>query len=446
MLASVEGAGSGDSMDAGRGGLDPVTGLPTRAQFFADCVAPSDSGKAIALVSLVDARAFGDLLRALGHARSEAFIRAGAERLRDILGPDAKIYHASLLSFVFITDARPAERPEVVDRVAAGFATPLQCDDIPIEPRVGLGFAPLTAKVAPRPEDLRAALAASQDSRNRGEGWAWYDSRSDAAHLRSFSLLTALKAALAEPDQLYLAYQPKVALKTGDAPSAEALLRWTHPEFGPVSPGEFVPLAETTALLKPLTRRVVTGAVAQLVSAHRAGLDLTLAINVSPRNLEESDFIEFLIYACADAGVDRSRLEIEVTEGLNAAQGTLILERLATLSRLGFPIAIDDFGSGYSNMSYLSRLSAQTLKIDQSLVRGVEAETQAGRLLAGVVNMGRDLGYKIVAEGVESEAERALLTSWGCDFGQGYLFARPMDGPDLLDWLDRRRPPVKRSA
>ncbi len=211
-------------------------------------------------------------------------------------------------------------------------------------------------------------------------------------------------------------------------------MRWRHPEFGAVSPGEFIPLAEATALLTPLTRWVISAAASQLLAWDRTGLDLGLAINISPKNLEEPDFVEYLLFVCAAAGIDRGRLELEVTEGVNAAQGSLILDRLAALRRLGFPIAIDDFGSGYSNMSYLTRLSAQTLKIDQSLVRGVEAGTQGGQLLAGVVSMGHDLGYKIVAEGIETEAERALLAGWGADYGQGYLFARPMSGADLVDW------------
>ena len=239
------------------------------------------------------------------------------------------------------------------------------------------------------------------------------------------------RRALEAEDQLELHYQPKVTLGSGSCDSAEALLRWTHPQLGPVSPGEFVTLAETTALVTPMTRWVIDAAVTQAAIWAREGLDLSVAINVSPKNLEEPDFVEYLLFCCAARRLDRARVELEITEGVNAARGGLILDRLAALRRLGFSIAIDDFGSGYSNMSYLTRLSAQTLKIDQSLVRGVEDGTLGGRLVSNIVQMGRDLGYRIVAEGIETEAERDLLDRLGLRLWPG-LALRPAD--------DRRRP------
>ena len=224
-------------------------------------------------------------------------------------------------------------------------------------------------------EDLSAALSAAQESRTSPKGWAWYDRKTDEAHRRAFRLLTDLKSALDAEDQLELHYQPKISLGSGACLSAEALLRWTHPELGPVSPAEFVALAETTALVTPLTRWVVGAATSQAARWAHGGLELTVAVNISPKNLEEPDFVEYLLFCCAANRLDRAKIELEITEGVSAARGGLILDRLAALRQLGFSIAIDDFGSGYSNMSYLTRLSAQTLKIDQSLVRGVAPDT-----------------------------------------------------------------------
>ena len=277
----------------------------------------------------------------------------------------------------------------------------------------------------PRRGPARHALGGAGQPRARN-GWAWFDHKSDEAHRRAFRLLSDLKHALDAEGQLELHYQPKVTLDTGACVSAEALLRWTHPELGPVSPGEFVELAEKTALVTPMTRWVIDAATRQAAIWAREGLDLSLAVNVSPKNLEEPDFVEYLLFCCAARGLDRARIELEITEGVSAARGGLILDRLAALRNLGFSIAIDDFGSGYSNMSYLTRLSAHTLKIDQSLVRGVEADTLGGRLVSNIVQMGRDLGYRMVAEGIETEAERALLTGWGCDYRPG-LALRPAD-------------------
>jgi EAL domain-containing protein (putative c-di-GMP-specific phosphodiesterase class I) len=415
--------------------LDPITLLPNRRQYAADAMLWGMAKATLVLVTLSDPETFGEILRVFGHAGSEAFIRAGAERLREILGPGTAVYHVNQLSFVFRLPGRTEpDAPQMIDRIIAGFREPIHCDDVPIDTRIGIGLKAVGLAGGNPGEDLRAALAAAQDSRGRPKSWAWFDPRSDEVHRRSFRLLSDLKAALAGEGELALHYQPKVGLGSGVCDSAEALLRWTHPEFGPVSPGEFVALAETTALVTPMTRWVIDAATRQAAIWAAEGLDVAVAINVSPKNLEEPDFVEYLLFCCTMRRLDRARIEIEVTEGVQAARGGLIPDRLAALRNLGFSIAIDDFGSGYSNMSYLTRLSAHTLKIDQSLVRGVEEGTLGGRLVSNIVQMGRDLGYRVVAEGVETDSERALLTQWGCDYGQGWHFGRPMPAERFAAW------------
>jgi EAL domain-containing protein (putative c-di-GMP-specific phosphodiesterase class I)/GGDEF domain-containing protein len=423
--------------DPGR--LDPITLLPNRRQFSADMTQWGTARATLVLITLADAHAFNEILRVLGHARSDAFLRAGAERLRQILGPGTAIYHVNLLSFAFRLPGRAEpDAPAMINRILAAFRAPILCDDVPIDTRVGIGLKGLGGPGGSPAEDLRAALSAAQDSRAARQGWSWFDRKSDESHRRAFRLLSDLKLALESEGQLELHYQPKVTLGSGRCESAEALLRWTHPTLGPISPGEFVALAERTALVMPMTRWVIDAAVAQAAVWAREAIDVTVAINVSPKNLEEPDFVEYLLFCCLARGVDRARIELEITEGVNAARGGLILDRLAALRNLGFAIAIDDFGSGYSNMSYLTRLSAQTLKIDQSLVRGVEAGTLGGRLVSNIVQMGRDLGYRMVAEGIETESERALLAGWGCDYGQGWHFGRPMPAAAFGDWCSAR--------
>jgi EAL domain-containing protein (putative c-di-GMP-specific phosphodiesterase class I)/GGDEF domain-containing protein len=430
---------SGESRnDPGR--LDPITLLPNRRQFIEDALRWGKARATLVLVTLADGHAFNEILRVLGDARSDAFVRAGAARLVEILGPGTAIYHVNLLSFAFrLPGVVEPDAPALIDRLVAGFRTPLACDDVPIDTRIGIGLRTLGGPANGPAEDLRAALSAAQDSLGTRAGWAWYDRKNDEAHRRAFRLLTDLKSALDGEGQLELHYQPKVRLGSGRCDSAEALLRWTHPQLGSVSPGEFVTLAERTALVTPLTRWVAEAAITQAARWKRDGLDLTVGINVSPRNLEEPDFVEFLLFCCAMRGVDRARIELEITEGVNAAHGGLVLDRLAALRKLGFAIAIDDFGSGYANMSYLTRLSAHTLKIDQSLVRGVEAGTPAARLVSNVVQLGRDLGYRVVAEGIETAAERTLLTAWGCDYGQGWHFGRAMSATAFQEWHDSLR-------
>lgn len=416
--------------------LDPVTHLPSRRQFDLDALCWPTGAATLVLLTLTDPADFNEILRVLGHARADTFVRAGATRLRTIIGTGSAIYHVGPLSFAFRIPGRvEPDAPPLIARLTKGFREPIQCDDVPIATRVGIGLKAIGGPCASPAEDLRSALSAAQDSRKGLSGWSWFDAKRDEAHRRAFRLLSDLKGALEDPRQLALHYQPKIMLQTGVCRSAEALLRWTHPQLGPISPAEFVALAETTALVTPMTRWVIDAAVRQAAVWQREGLDVAVAVNVSPKNLEEQDFVEYLTFCCAAAGVDRARLELEITEGVSAARGSAILDRLATLRRLGFSIAIDDFGSGYSNMSYLTRLSANTLKIDQSLVRGVEAGSLSGRLVSNIVQMGRDLGYRIVAEGIETEAERALLAGWGCDYGQGWHLGRPMAAGAFSEWL-----------
>jgi EAL domain-containing protein (putative c-di-GMP-specific phosphodiesterase class I) len=333
----------------------------------------------------------------------------------------------------------------MIERLVKGFRSPIAVADIPVDTRIGIGLKFSGGPGASPAEDLRAAGSAAAESRSGNLGWAWYDRARDEVHRRAFHLLSDLKTALESEGQLELHYQPKITLASGVCDGAEALLRWTHPTFGPVSPAEFIPLAETTALATPVTRWVIDAATRQIVLWRRAGLDMRIAINISPKNLEEPDFVEYLLFVCSVREIPHDQLELEVTEGIEAAQGSLILDRIAALRELGFGIAIDDFGSGYSNMAYLTRLSAKTLKIDRSLVRGTEPGQRSGQLVAGVVRMAHDLGYSIVAEGIETQSELEALSALGCDLGQGWLFGKPMPADVFAEW-QRSRSETRRAA
>jgi EAL domain-containing protein (putative c-di-GMP-specific phosphodiesterase class I)/GGDEF domain-containing protein len=434
-------------MQAAPGRTDPITRLPNRLQFQADHADGRRPVSTLVLITLAEERAFNELLRALGHARSEAFIRAGAQRLMEILGASTSVYHVSMLSFAFCLPghAEP-DPPAQINRIAEGFRLPILCDDVPIDTRIGIGLKAFGGRCASPAEDLRAALSAAEDCRSGPGDWAWYDRKSDEAHRRAFRLLSDLKDALDADGQLELHFQPKVALASGTCGSAEALVRWTHPDFGPVSPGEFVPLAETTALVTPLTRWVIDAATRQAAIWRRDGIELAVAVNVSPKNLEEPDFVEFLTFCCAARALPRSAIELEVTEGVSAARGRMVRDRLAALAALGFSIAIDDFGSGYSNMAYLTQLSAGTLKLDRSLVKGAGAGPAGCQLVAGIAGMARDLGFRIVAEGIETPEQAALLARLGCDIGQGYHFARPMPAEAFTDWWRERKTATSAAA
>ena len=313
----------------------------------------------------------------------------------------------------------------MIARIAEGFRRPILCDDVPIDTRIGIGLKAL-GRGSPG-EDLRATLSAAQDSRSARTGWSWFDQKSDEAHRRAFRLLSDLKHALDAEGQLELHYQPKVDARHRrlrqrrgaaalDPPRARPGLarrvRRARREDRARHPDD--PLGRSTR--RPGRRR-----------SGRARASTCRSRSTSRRRTSRSRTSSSTCSSAAPpAASTAARIELEITEGVSAARGGLILDRLAALRNLGFSIAIDDFGSGYSNMSYLTRLSAHTLKIDQSLVRGVEADTLGGRLVSNIVQMGRDLGYRMVAEGIETEAERALLDRLGLRLRPG-LALRPAD-------------------
>ncbi len=257
--------------------------------------------------------------------------------------------------------------------------------------------------------------------------WAVYNTADDSSHQRSFRILNDVHTAIRE-DALQLVYQPKHNLLDGSCLSAEALIRWNHPELGPISPAEFVPLVEKTALIRPLSDWVVRTAFRQLHEWHTAGSRIKLAINLSARNFEESDLCERLRAACEEFGIAPHYIEIECTEGIWMESAT-VLQTLHDIRALGMGLALDDFGTGYSNFSYLQKVPATVVKLDQSLIRDVHKNPRDQRIVRSLIVLAKELGYRVVAEGVETREALDMIRMWGCDEAQGYLFAKPL-APD----------------
>lgn len=417
---------------------DHVTGVPNRLRFLADFKrlrGKTGRGRMLVLVTLAEARHYNEILRALGHAFSEDFVRAGMQRLRDMLPGDLPVYHVSVLSFAFVIghDASTGV-PAVAREIARGFSGDIEVNSIPIRSKVGVGLMPLDVAASDPAEVLRAALVAAQDSRRSDDGFAYYNNRSDAAHIRAFRILTDLPAALKEPGQLSLNFQPRVDLAGGGCHGAEALIRWMHPELGNVPPGEFIPLAEQTALIHPLTDWVLDGAMRATRALSERGHPIRMSINASPLNLSEPGFDDKLFWACDQHGLEPNHIEIEFTEGTLAANPERATRQLERIRNAGVVIAIDDFGTGFSNLNYLRSIPADVLKIDQSFIRPLQDADDF--LVRQILEIARGLGLGVCAEGIETPEAYNLLRSMGCHEGQGYYIARPMPEADLTRWLE----------
>jgi EAL domain-containing protein (putative c-di-GMP-specific phosphodiesterase class I)/GGDEF domain-containing protein len=417
---------------------DHVTGVPNRLRFLADFKklrGRSGRGRMLVLVTLAEARHYNEILRALGHAFSEDFVRAGLMQLRSMLPGGTPVYHVSVLSFAFVIGHDMAEGvPQIAREIAQGFAGDIVVEDIPIRSKVGVGLMSLDGQAIDPAEVLRAALVAAQDSRRSDDGVAFYNNRTDAAHIRAFRILADLPAALSQPGQLTLAFQPRVTLASGQCHGAEALLRWRHPELGAIAPAEFIPLAEQTALIHPLTDWVVEQALSATRAMADRGHAMTVSINASPLNLSEPGFDDKLFWACDRHGLQHSQVEIEFTEGTLAANQERATRQLERIRKAGIRIAIDDFGTGFSNLAYLRSIPADVLKIDQSFIRPLKGSDDF--LVRQILSMAHGLGLEVCAEGIETPQSYALLRALGCDEGQGYHIARPMPEADLVQWLE----------
>lgn len=424
------------------GRIDPISGLPTRAQFRDDLVDLAREFPGQARIAVVADLARDDqiakIVGAMGAARLDEMIREASVAIQGILGPGRTAYHVGTTQFAFLSS------PDVVIEtyvplLEQGFERIRATSSVRFVTSVAIGLRPFRLGEVTAEDVLRGAASAAQDARRVDGAIALYSTARDSEMRRHYDLLQDFGAALESDEQLRLVYQPRVDLATGRCVGAEALLRWRHPLLGDVSPGEFIPIIEQTALARPATQWVLDHALDQLARWQAAGLDLTLSINISAANLMEQDLIQRIQLALLARQLRPERLEIELTESAMMAQPEKALAMLRELAGAGVGLAIDDFGTGHSSLAYLQQVPAKVVKIDQAFVRDLH-ETQGADyvLLETMTDLIHKLGHHVVAEGVETDAAAAILTDMGCEEAQGYWFARPLEAPAFSEWLSAR--------
>jgi EAL domain-containing protein (putative c-di-GMP-specific phosphodiesterase class I) len=241
-----------------------------------------------------------------------------------------------------------------------------------------------------------------------------------------------------ESDDVVLHYQPKIEIRTGKVHGVEALVRWQHPEHGLVPPNEFVPMAEHTGLIRPLTRHVLNVALAQCQAWQQSGIDLHMSVNLSARNLLDPSLPDDIARLLAKWSVRSQLLELEITESSIMQDPARSLEVLDRLHRMGIVLSIDDFGTGYSSLTYLRTLPVQELKIDRSFIGTMSSDEGDSFIVRSTISLGQNLGLQVVAEGVEDEETLAQLDELGCNLAQGYHLSRPVPADELMQWLTDR--------
>jgi EAL domain-containing protein (putative c-di-GMP-specific phosphodiesterase class I) len=272
-------------------------------------------------------------------------------------------------------------------------------------------------------------------------GYVVYEEEQNTSTRERLSLLGELRHGIAN-DQIVLHYQPKLALPDVKLVGVEALARWQHPQRGLLGPSEFIPVAESTGLIVPLTLSVLRSAIGQLAQWRADGHDFTVAVNLSPRCLAEPDLTAQVLGLLGAYDVPGRCLELEITEDTLALDPDRALATLTALHAAGIQISIDDFGTGYSSMAYLRRLPVNELKVDRSFVMGMLSRGDDEVLVRSLVDLGHNLGLTVVAEGVEDQATLDALSQVGCDVVQGFHLGRPMTAVGFEQWLHRRQVPA----
>jgi len=416
---------------------DSLTGLINRSALKqrlallqrAQAVTASPAPYAVLLLDLDDFHMFNN---ARGHEHGDHLLRAVAERLRQVAGADTV---ARLGSDEFaLLPGLPGGADEDVaahaqayaERVVAAFAAPFELPGGAHRCQVSIGIAVVDAAATLPEVALTEAELAMQEAKRLGKGRVVvFDDRLQEGLIAQTRFERALRAAI--PSQLLVLYQPQVD-RDGRTVGAELLVRWKHPEQGLVSPAMFIPVAEQTGLIVDIGRWVLEQACRQL----RAWSDdplrrhLVLAVNVSSREFGHPGFVDGVREVLAATGADPARLKIELTESALAADVGEVVARMAALKSLGVRFSLDDFGTGFSSLGYLQRMPIDQLKIDQSFVRGMLTENSSASIVHTVIALGESLGVEVIAEGVETEAQRQALAELGCHHYQGYLFARPV--------------------
>jgi predicted signal transduction protein with EAL and GGDEF domain len=306
---------------------------------------------------------------------------------------------------------------------------------VSIDVRASMGIALYPVHADDAGTLLKRADVAMYDAKRNHQPFAVYESVRDEHSMRRLAILSELRHAVAS-DQLEVHYQPKIDFATERVVHLEALARWRHSVHGMMPPDEFIPIAEQSGNIGMITKWVLRRALEDCAAWGRSGLDLGVAVNLSALDLYDSDLPTFINGLLHDRGLPASRLVLEITESAVMKDPTHATRTLRELKERGIALAIDDFGTGYSSLAHLRRLPVDELKIDKSFVVNLDgAASEDGVIVRSTIELGHNMGLKVIAEGVESAEGWQVLKQFGCDMAQGYYISRPLPAPELLVWL-----------
>lgn len=419
---------------------DVLTGLPNRNLLqdrLEQAIFHAERFSRQVAVAVVDLDNFKFINDSLGHAQGDELLVEVGRRLRESLrGADTVARYGGDEFVLILCDAPDIDASRLVlDRIRAAVARPVMLAAHELQVACSIGVSVYPDDGADMPTLLRNADAAMYHAKQQGKGqYQFFTAALNVVIKERLSLESELRRAV-DARELEVHFQPKVD-RAGAPCGFEALLRWTSPEFGVVSPARFVPLAEETGLIAPITEFVLHEACREAATWPSRGFGaLPVAVNISARLFRTDELPRLIAATLAATGLPAAQLELEITEGMLIGETDHTVDILSQLKTLGVGIAVDDFGTGYSSLGYLKRFPLDVLKIDRSFVSGCEHGGDALAIARAIISLGHGLGLRIVAEGVENEGQLQALAALGCEAFQGFLFARALSRRHLVAYL-----------
>ena len=422
------------------GFADVITHLPNRPRLIRDIhqltlTAPHSRFRLILIDCLDIIRAY-ELTRAVGVAPMEKLLKQMAQDVanRLKLPENETLYSFAPGRFAIVqpySDRFTAHNmPDLFKGMKADLA-----ENITLDLNVFTGETEFVPGQMNANETIRQAVSALHEAIDENINAMSFDESYDSRRTDDFMIMNDLAQALNKDEELYLAWQPKVCLRTGKTVGLEALIRWNHPERGELFPSEFIPLAGKTNLISDLTNWVIDHTVEQLARWNREYDLIPVSINASERDFARPDFADELVAKLAAAQLPNAILGIECLENELITKSDVAIKGLEALKSHGFVISLDDFGTGYSNISYLQDIPLDVIKIDRSLISRMGEDDASKIIVRCIIQMLKELNYTVLAEGVETEATLGLLKTYGCDQIQGYFFSKPLPASDIEHWL-----------
>ena len=425
--------------------FDQLTTLPNRSLYrdrIEQAVLSARHDGRSAAVMLLDVDRFKEINDALGHDVGDSLLRELGKRLREELRASETLARLGGDEFgVLLPGGTVEDATATAVRLHAALEAPFSVRGLSLEVQASIGIAAYPqhgAEVEVLLQHGDVAMYLAKESRS---STAIYDANQDENDAAKLALAGELRAAI-ENEQLVLHFQPQADLQTGQIVGVEALVRWQHPVRGFIPPGDFVPIAERMGLIKPLSRWVVATALRQCAAWNQAGLELQISLNLTIPDLLDLELPDWIAGLLAETGVAPAQVEVEITESTILADRFRVRQVLDRLDRMGLRLAIDDFGTGYSSLAYLKRLPVKAIKIERSFVVDMCENVSDATIVRSTVDLARNLGLAVVAEGVETEEVWNALRDLGCTLAQGYLIGKPMLAADLTALVEARSVPT----